>query len=211
MSLSTSNRWLYVATLAGLERQERGSLGGGGLTLGLQDTLSCGSQTVQGTHPLPFVRPLVHQGQSPGVGSAHSGQEGSSGAGSSSFSGVLQLIVCGDEGLRFLEAGHRPFASESEGTQDTLQDGDSPVCSSLSSEWILDGVSRLEGCLLAGSDSSGQSQVPQVHCFCPGVPVQGAVLWSLHGSSGLYPGSWLWFRPFYNVPVSTSAVTWTIG
>ena len=145
MSRSTSNRRLSVTTLAGVEQQGRGFLGGGGLTLGLQDALSCGSQTVQGTHLLPFVRPLVHQGQNPGVGSALFGQEGSSGACSSSFSGVLQLIVCGDEGLRFLEAGHRLFASESEGTQDILQNGDSPGCSSLGSARRLDGVSRLEG------------------------------------------------------------------
>ena len=165
MSLSTSNRRLSVATLAGVERQGSRSLGVGGLMLGLQDTLSCSPQTVQGTHPLSFIRPLVHQGQRPGVGSALSGQEGSSGACSSSFFKVLQLIVCGDEGLRFLEADHRPLAYESEGAQDILQGGDSPVCSSLGSARRLNGVSRLEGCLLAGSDSSGQPQVPQVCCF----------------------------------------------
>ena len=113
MSLSTSNHWLSVATLAGVERQGSGSLGGGGLTLGLSDTLSCGPQAVKGTHPLSFVRPLIHQGQSPGARSALSGQEVSIGACSSSFSGILKPIVCGDEGFRFLEGGHRPFTSES--------------------------------------------------------------------------------------------------
>ena len=84
-----------------------------------------------------------------------------------------------------IKAGHRAIASESEGAQNTLQDGDSPVCFSLGSARGLDGDSKLEGCLLAGSKSSGQPQVPQIRCFWPGVPVQGAVLWSLHGSSGL--------------------------
>ena len=186
MSLSTDNRRVSVAALAGVEQQGRGSLCGGGPALGLQDSLSFGPHTVQGSHHLPFVRPLVHQGQSSGVGSALSCQEGSSGTCSSSFSRVFQPIVCGDEGLRVLEGGHRPFAAESEGAQDILQDGDSPVCPSLGSVRGLDGFSRLEGCLLAGVDSSGQPQVPQIPSFWPSVPVQGAVLWSLHGSSGLY-------------------------
>ena len=113
-------------------------------------------------------------------------REGSGGACSSSLSRVLQPVVYGDEGLRILEAGHRPFATESEGAQDFLQDGDSSVCSSLGSAGRLDGFSRLEGYLLAGSDSSRQPQVSQVCCLWLSVPVQGAVLWSLHGSSGFY-------------------------
>ena len=184
MSLSNSNRRLSVATLAGVEQQGHGSLDGGSLMLGLQNTLSCGPPNCLRNPSLILHMAFVHQGQSPGVGSALSGQEGSSGACSSSFSGLLLLIVCGDEGLRFLEAGHRLFASEYEGTQD----GDSRVCSSLGSARRLDGVCRLEGCLLAGSDSSRQPQVPQVRGSRPGVPVQGTVLWSLHGSSGLYQG-----------------------
>ena len=186
MSLSTDNRRVSVAALAGVDRQGCISLGGGGPVLGLQDSLSCGPHTVQASHPLPFIQPLVHQGQSSGCGSALSRQEGSNGSYSSSISRVLQPIVHGDEGLRVLEAGHRPFSAESEGAQDILQDGDSSVCASLSSVRRLDGVSGLEGCLLAGPDSSGQPQVSQIRSFWPGVPVQGAVLWSLHGSSGLY-------------------------
>ena len=102
ISLSTDNRRLSVTALTGVERQGRGSLGGGCPALGLQYSLSCGPHTVQGSHPLPFVRPLIHQGQSSVVGGALSCQEGSSGACSSSVSGVLQPIVCGDEGLRVL-------------------------------------------------------------------------------------------------------------
>ena len=113
--------------------------------LGISHSLSCGPHTIQGTHPLSFVRPLVHQGQSPGSGSTLSGREGSSGACSSSVTGLLQPVVCGDEGLRVLETGHRPFVTEPEGSQDFLQDGDSPVGSSLCSEGRLDGVSGLEG------------------------------------------------------------------
>ena len=58
-----------------------------------------------------------------------------------------------------MEASHRPFVTESEGSEDSFQDGDSPVCSSLCVESVLDGVSRLGGCVLAGSNASGKLQV----------------------------------------------------
>ena len=63
-----------------------------------------------------------------------------------------------------------------------------PVCVSVSTAWRLDGVSRLEGCVLAGSDASGVSQVPQVRGFWEGLPVQGSLLCALHGSAGFHPG-----------------------
>ena len=47
MSLSTDNRQVSVAALAGVERQGRGSLGGVGPALGLQDSLLCCPHTVQ--------------------------------------------------------------------------------------------------------------------------------------------------------------------
>ena len=84
-----------------MERQGRGCLGGGGSALGILHSLSCDPHSIQGTHPLS----LVHQGQSPGDGSALSGQEGSVRVCSSSLSGLLQPIICGDEGLRVLETG----------------------------------------------------------------------------------------------------------
>ena len=72
--------------------------------------------------------------------------------------------------------------------QDILQDGDSPVRTSVSTCWGLDGVSRLEGCVLAGSNASGISQVPQIRGGREGVPIQSSLLWSLHRSSGFHPG-----------------------
>ena len=87
-----------------------------------------------------------------------------------------------------MEAGYWPLATESEGPTDILQDGDSPVCTSVSMLWGLDGVSRLEGCVLVGSDASGISQVPQVRGGREGVPIQSSLLWSFHRSSGFHPG-----------------------
>ena len=156
--------------------------------VGVSHSLPLGPHLIQGTHPLSFVQPHVHPGQSLEGGGSLVVRERSDRAGSSSFSGLLQLAVCGDEGLRVVEAGHRPLVTESEGSEDFFQDGDSPVCSSLGAERGLDGVSRLEGCVLAGSDASGKPQVPQVHSFLEGVPVQGSLLWALHGSASLHAG-----------------------
>ena len=66
MSLSTNNRWVPVAPLAGVAPQECGSLGGGGPALGIPDSFSFGPHTIQGSHPLPIIQPHVHQGQSSG-------------------------------------------------------------------------------------------------------------------------------------------------
>ena len=62
-----------------------------------------------------------------------------------------------------METGHRPFHSELEDSADILQDGDTSIRSSLGSSGGLDGVSGLEGCVLAGANAPGFTQVPQVH------------------------------------------------
>ena len=186
--MSNRSRRLSVARLAGVEQQGRRSLGSGSLAVGISDSLPSGSHFIQGTHPFSGVQSQFHQGQSSGRrGPVVTGQ-GSDRACSSSFSGLLQPVVCGVESLRSVEAGHRPLAAESEGAADILQDGDSPVRTSVSMRWELDGVSRLEGCVLAGSDASGISQVPQVRGGREGVSVQSSLLWSLHRSSGFHPG-----------------------
>ena len=133
--------------------------------------------------PLSSLLSRFHQGQSVGGGSSFSVGEGGNRAGSPSFSRLLQPVICGDESLRVVEAGNRPLATESEGSEDILQEGDSPVCASASTAWRLDGVSRLEECVLACSDASGVSQVPQVRGVWEGLPVQGSLLFHQgHGS-----------------------------
>ena len=194
MSQSDRCRRLSVAPLAGVERQGRGSLGSGSLAVGISNSLPSGSRFIQGTHPFCGVLSQFDQGQSSGGrGPGFIGQR-SDRTCSSSLSGLLQPVVCSDESLRSVEAGHRPLFSESEGAADILQDGDSPVRTPVSALWRLDGVSRLEGCVLAGSDASGISQVPQVHGGREGVSVQGSLLWTLHRSSGFHPGHGSCFR-----------------
>ena len=82
----------------------------------------------------------------------------------------------------------RSLYPEPEGAADILQDGDTSICSSFGTSGRLDGVSGLEGCVLAGSNASGISQVPQVHGGGEGVLVQGSLLWTFHGSTSLHQG-----------------------
>ena len=188
MSLSNRCRRLSVAPLAGVERQGRGSLGSGSLAVGISDSLPSDSYFIQGTHPLSGVQSRLHPGQGLGGRSSVLAGQGSNRAGSPSLSRLLQPVIRGDESLRSVEAVHRPLTTESEGSKDILQDGDSPVSTSVGMSRRLDGVSRLEGCLLAGFDASGVSQVPQIRSVWEGVPIQSALLWSLHSSSGFHPG-----------------------
>ena len=163
-SLISSNRGrrLSVTPLAGVERQGHGSLGSGSLAVGISYSLPSDFRFIQGTHPLPGLQSRFHPGQGSGGRSSFVAGQGGSRAGSPSLSGLLQQVVRGDESLKSVEAGLQPLATESEGSKDILQDGDSPVSTSVGTSWRLDGVSRLEGCILAGSNASGVSQVPQI-------------------------------------------------
>ena len=125
--------------------------------VGISHSLLSGPHLIQGSHPLPCVQPLVHQGQGFGGGGSFSVGEGSDRAGSPPVSGLLQPAVCGDESLRVVEAGHRPLATESGGSPDIFQAGDSLVGTSFGTGWRLDGVSRLEGCVLSSRASSSDS------------------------------------------------------
>ena len=188
--MSQSNRcWrLSVAPLADVERQGRGSLGSGSLAVGISNSLSSGSHFIRGTHPFSSLLSRFDQGQSFGGRGPVVTGKGSNRTCSSSLSGFLQPVVRCDESLRSVEAGHRSLSPEPEDSADILQDGDSPIRTSVSAPWRLDGVSGLEGCILAGSTTSGISQVPQVHGGREGVPVQGSLLWTLHSSSGFHQG-----------------------
>ena len=188
MSQSKRYRRLSVAPLAGVERRGRGTLGSGGLAMGIPDSLPSDSHFIQGSHPFAGLFPQLDQGQSSGGRGSGSAEQGSHRVGSASFSGLLQLVICGYESFGGVETGHRPFHSELEGSKDILQDGDTSICSSLGSSGRLDGVSGLERCILAGANAPGFTQVPQVHGGREGVPVQGALFRPFHGPAGFYQG-----------------------
>ena len=140
-----SCRRLSVAPLTGVERQGRGSLCSGSLAVGISHSLPSDFHLIQGTHPFSSLLPQLHQGQGFGGRSQLSSGERGCRASSPSLSRLLQPSFCGDEGLRVMEAGDRPFVTEPEGVEDVLQDGDSPVGPVVGPSWRLDGVSGLEG------------------------------------------------------------------
>ena len=163
MYQSNRNRRLSVAPLAGVERRGCGTLGSGGLAVGIPDSLPLGSHLIQGSHPFTGVCPQFHQGQSSGGRGSGSAGQGCHRAGSASISRLLQPVIRGYESFRGVETGHRPFHSELEDSADILQDGETSIRSSLGSSGGLDGVSGLEGCVLAGANAPGFTRVPQVH------------------------------------------------
>ena len=188
MSQSNRCRRLSVAPLAGVERRGRGTLGSGGLAVGIPDSLPSGSHLIQGSHTFSGVLSQLDQGQGSGGRVSVSAGQGCDRACSPSLSGLLRPVICGNESLGSVEAGHRPFHSELEDSTDILQDGDTSICSSFGSSGRLDGVSGLEGCILAGYCASGFTQVPQVHGGREGVSIQGSLFWPFHCSTGLYQG-----------------------
>ena len=158
------------------------------LRWGIPDSLPLGSHLIQGSHPFTGVCLQFHQGQSSGGRGSGSAEQGCLRAGSASISRLLQPVIHGYESFRGVETSHRPFHSELEDSVDILQDGDTSIRSSLGSSGGLDGVSGLEGCVLAGANAPGFTQVPQVHGGGEGVPVQGTLLRPFHGSASFYQG-----------------------
>ena len=156
--------------------------------VGIPDSFPLGSHLIQGSHPFTGVCPQFHQGQSSGGRGSGSAEQGCHRAGSASISRLLQPVIRGYESFRGVETGHRPFHSEIEDSADILQDGDTSIRSSLGSSGGLDGVSGLEGCVLAGANAPRFMQVPQVHGGREGVPVQGTLLRPFHGSASFYQG-----------------------
>ena len=133
------------------------------LRWGIPDSLPLGSHLIQGSHPFTGVCLQYHQGQSSGGRGSGSAEQGCLRAGSASISRLLQPVIHGYESFKGVETGHRPFHSELEDSADILPDGDTSIRSSLGSSGGLDGVSGLEGGVLAGANAPGFTQVPQVH------------------------------------------------
>ena len=186
MSQSNRNRRLSVTPLAGVERRGRGTLGSGGLAVGIPDSLPLDSHLIQGSHPFAGVCSQFHQGQGSGGGGSGSAEQGCHRVGSASISRLLQPVIRSYESFRGVETGHRPFHPELEDSADIFQDGDTAIRSSLSSSGGLDGVSGLERCVLAGANAPGFTQVSQVHGGGEGVPVQGTLFRPFHGSASFY-------------------------
>ena len=90
-----------------MERQGRGSVGGGGSEAGVQSSLPLGAPTICGAHPFSVLQPHFHQGQGLGEGGSVSCRERSGRACSFAFSRLLQPGICGYESLGIVETSDR--------------------------------------------------------------------------------------------------------
>ena len=88
----------------------------------------------------------------------------------------------------FVVTYHRSLHPEPVGGEDAFSDGDCPVGSPLGAEERLDGLNRSEGRLPSDSDSPIESQVSQVRSWREGLVVQGPLLRSVHGATGVHVG-----------------------
>ena len=181
------------------------------LRWGIPDSLPLGSHLIQGSHPFTGVCHQFHQGQSSGGRGSGSAEHGCLRAGCASISRLLQPVIHGYESFRGVETGHRLFHSELEDSADILPDGDTSIRSSLGSSGGLDGVSGLEGGVLAGANAPGFTQVPQVHGG------GGRCTSSLYFASAFprlrkfLPESWLLCQRFYTGWGYDFVATWTTG
>ena len=82
----------------------------------------------------------------------------------------------------------RPVSPQSLRGRFALPHGDHPVCSSVCPTGGLDGLHRPSGGVSSGSCSSGISSLPALCGSWPHLPVQSAVLRSVHGPAGLHSG-----------------------
>ena len=120
MPLSNRCRRLSVAPVAHLERQGRGSLGGGSAAGRIQNSFPEGSHFIQGTYPFSGLLPQLHPGKGLGLGGGFAASERSYRTGSSSFSRVLQPAFCNIEGLRVMATHYRPLSLEPHDVEDTF-------------------------------------------------------------------------------------------
>ena len=87
-----------------------------------------------------------------------------------------------------MEAHHQSLHSQPLGGGLEVSYGDSPIGSSLGAEKRLNGLHRSERCLPSDSDSSSELEVIEIHSQRESLAVQGSLLQSVHGASGLHPG-----------------------
>ena len=189
-SHTPSNRYrrLFVAPVAHLERQRRGSLGSGSSAGRIQNSFPEGSHFIQGTHPFFGLLSHLHPGQGLGTGRGVSASERSHRTGSTSFPGLLQPSFCNVEGLWVVATNHRALSLEPHGVEDTFQDGDPPVHTVICLQGGLDGLHRPPGCISSDSNPSGIQKISTVHDLREGLLIQDPLFWSSHSSASLHAG-----------------------
>ena len=119
MPSSSSGRRLSVLQMVSLEGQGCGCMGGRGLAGGVCGFIPhCSSSFADPCHSA-FVLSPVHQGE--GLGGRDSGSSAEGGSRTCfSNSGVLQLHVCGNQGIRRVETDYRSLHLESFSCKDSI-------------------------------------------------------------------------------------------
>ena len=104
-----------------------------------------------------------------------------------------------------MASGHRPLPSHSLCGRVSLPVGDHSVCAPVCTSGGLDGLHRSRGSVSSSASSSYFSSLSSLHIPRHGLPVPSAVLWPLHGSTGLHQGhgSCFSYTPFSGDPYAT--------
>ena len=163
------------------------------------------SSSLQCSHSIAFLQPHLHQ-----VGCSRGGHlglncQGCCGACSTPFSGLLQPSVRSVGDLGVVASSHRPLPSQSFCGRVSLSDGDHSVCAPVCAPGRLDGLHRSQGSVSSSASSSCFSSLSTLRLPWLGLPVQGSMLWPLHGSAGLHQGhgSCFSYTPFSRYPYAS--------
>ena len=103
-------------------------------------------------------------------------------------SGLLQPAFRDSQGYGRLEASYRSLPSQPLHSPLPVPHGNFGFRPPVAPPWRLDGIIRSTGCLPPGPCPSGLSKVSQVLRWSRGFSVQGSLLWSFFGASGLHAG-----------------------
>ena len=162
-------------------------MGGGSIEGGLRGAISHSSSSLLLSHHSLFLSSPVRQGD--GFGSGDPGFTAEGGSGACFFrSGVLQPHVRGYQGVGRLEAYHRPLSPQQLHRKNEVQDGDHPICPTVSSQERLDGLHRPQGRISPNSHSSSEQEIPS---FCGrrrDLAVQVSLLRPYDGATGVHSG-----------------------
>ena len=180
----------------------RATRGSGGLAVGISHSFPSGPCFIRGTHPLPCVQPLIHQGQGLGGGGSLFVGEGSNRAGflpSPGYYSRLFVVMKAsgswrpviDLSLLNLKIQKTSFKME------TLQ---SVLLSVRAGDWMVS--LDLKDAYLQVRMHPESRKFLRFIAFGKVYQFQFKVflLWPVHGSPGFHSGSWLLFRLFFTVP-----------
>ena len=163
------------------------------------------SSSLQCSRSNAFLQPLIHQGGCSRGGHLGLNCQRCCGTCSTPFSGLLQPSVRCVEDLGVVASSHRPLPSQSFCGRVSLSDGDHSVCAPVRTSGRLDGLHRSQGSVSSSASSSCLSSLSTLRLPWTGLPVQGSMLWPLHGSAGLHQGhgSCFSYTPFSRYPYAS--------